>query len=405
MLKKFFSGFYKGEARLIVPPVAMVEREFGFLLSDGRMIRHKGFRSSEELWSFLGNTSISDAYYSSAYYDSPEAGMDVKGWQGADLIFDIDADHIPTKCDKVHDEWVCLSCGFTGKGNTPEQCPGCGGQKFNTKTWPCTQCLEDAKTETIKLLDMLEKDFGFSPKELHTFFSGHRGYHVHIESDKVKMLDTGSRKEIVDYVTGQGLDMGFSNLQNVTKQETALPRPPKLGDPGWRGRLARRIYDFILEADANDCEQLGLKKKPIEILLQNRNTILRSWESTGPFRAVRGIGYETWKKIVDSCIFASTAKIDTVVTTDTHRLIRMSGTLHGKTALKKVEFEPSKIVDFDPFKQAVAFKRGTMTVSVSSAPSFRLGDDEFGPYENCRVELPTAAALLLICKERAEVTD
>jgi DNA primase small subunit len=97
------------------------------------------------------------------------------------------------------------------------------------------------------------------------------------------------------------------------------------------------------------------------------------------------------------------AKIDTVVTTDIHRLIRLAGTLHGKTGLRKVEFPVKCLEDFDPFKEAVAFKEGVVKVFVSDAPEFRLGGNVFGPYKSQTVELPTAAAVLLICRGRAKV--
>jgi DNA primase small subunit len=97
------------------------------------------------------------------------------------------------------------------------------------------------------------------------------------------------------------------------------------------------------------------------------------------------------------------AKIDTVVTTDIHRLIRMNGTLHGKTGLKKVQFPASALHDFDPFVGAVAFKKGAVKVLVSDAPEFRVGGETLGPYKNQTVTLPTAAAVMLICKRRAEV--
>ena len=41
---------------------------------------------------------------------------------------------------------------------------------------------------------------------MHVFFSGHRGYHVHIENEAVRSLDAMARKEIVDYVTGLRLN-------------------------------------------------------------------------------------------------------------------------------------------------------------------------------------------------------
>jgi hypothetical protein len=77
--------------------------------------------------------------------------------------------------------------------------------------------------------------------------------------------------------------------------------------------------------------------------------------------------------------------------------------LHGKTGFKKVEFPVAHIRDFDPLKSAVVFKNGTVTVLVSYAPEFRVADEVFGPYKDQEVELPTAAAMLLICKGRAEV--
>ena len=92
-----------------------------------------------------------------------------------------------------------------------------------------------------------------------------------------------------------------------------------------------------------------------------------------------------------------------MVTTDIHRLIRMNCTLHGKTGLKKVEFPAKNFQDFDPFSGAVAFKKGETKVLVSDAPEFRLGGQTLGPYKNQTVTLPAAAAVMLICKRRAEV--
>jgi hypothetical protein len=46
-----------------------------------------------------------------------------------------------------------------------------------------------------------------------------------------------------------------------------------------------------------------------------------------------------------------------------------------------------------------------MPVFVLDAPKFELDDQTFGPYKNQKVELPTVAAVLLICKRRAEVAE
>ncbi|MFX0198427.1 MAG: hypothetical protein ACFFCW_20090, partial [Candidatus Hodarchaeota archaeon] len=119
------------------------------------MLRHKVFRSVGALRSSLKTIVPSDVYYSSSYYEKPKEEMKAKGWLGADLIFDIDADHIPTPCTKVHDTWVCSNCGAVSRGASPKKCPTCGERKFNEKTWPCEVCLGSAKTEAIKLMDIL----------------------------------------------------------------------------------------------------------------------------------------------------------------------------------------------------------------------------------------------------------
>jgi DNA primase small subunit len=398
-----FSEFYKGAAADIPLPSSVSQREFAFLLLKERvMVRHRSFAGINGFKSFLSETVPSDVYHSCAYYENPEAEMDKKSWLGADLVFDIDADHIPTSCNKIHDEWRCANgdCGFSGKGITPEACLICGGQKFDAKTWPCDLCLDSAKEETAKLMDMLEDDFGFSSKELHVFFSGHRGYHVHVENAAVKTLDAGGRKEIVDYVYGLGLAI-------LAKKPKGKPRRRHttsvfgLHNFGWNKRLKLGIRKFILNATKEDLRCAGIRS--YAAVLQNKEAILKRCLEENRWDSVKGVSVETWTRIAEHVKNLESAKIDTVVTTDIHRLIRMAGTLHGKTGLKKVEFPAARLADFDPFKEAVAFKEGVVKVCVSDAPEFRLGGNVFGPYRRQVVELPTGAAVLLICKGRAEV--
>src|SRR2546427_653553 len=116
-------------------------------------------------------------------------------------------------------------------------------------------------------------------------------------------------------------------------------------------------------------------------------------------RLFKGIGVSTWKSLVTKSV--ERAKIDTVVTTDVHRLIRFSGTLNAHTGLLAMRVPEEGIDEFDPFTQAVAFQ-GQMKVRVKESPKFRIGERSFGPYRDEMVELPSAAAMLLLCKHRAE---
>ena len=408
-----FCAFYKKSSYVFPSPVGFSEREFAFLLFKERvMVRHKGFASPTALGFFIRDRIPSDVYHSCAYYENPEAEMEKKGWQGADLVFDIDADHIPTSCNKIHDEWTCSSpeCGitggFSGKGITPDACPICGGVKFETKTWACDLCIDSTRQETRKLLDMLMNDFGFSENEIHTYFSGHRGYHIHVENEAVRSLDTMARKEIVDYVSGIGLELFSKARKERSKAKgKASAHAFSLGDYGWKRRLKNGMRKFIVDASKEDLVNVGIMKRSSDAIFKNKEAVLKRCLEENRWSSVKGVGVETWTRLAEHVKDLESAKIDTVVTTDIHRLIRANGTLHGKTGLLKVEFPVKDLDDFDPFKEAVAFKEGTAKVLVSDAPEFRLGGETFGPYKKQQVLLPTAAAVLLICKGRAEVLN
>jgi len=400
-----FADYYKQHSASILPPSSLKRREFGFFLLEKRvMLRHKGFMNVGGLRSSLCTIVPSDVYYSSAYYERPEEEMKAKGWLGADLIFDIDADHIPTPCATVHDLWVCTGCGASGRGKHPPTCPACGGIKFKEKTWPCEVCLEAAKAEAIKLVDVLIEDFGFSSEVLTVAFSGHRGYHVHVESEAVRGLDSLARKEIVDYVMGIGLEAEFHGLGKSSSPDRRVSGPD-LNDRGWRGRVAKGTYDFLLTASKEEIEKAGLDKRNVKLLIMHSEAILESWTKKGPWGVVKGITPETWRKIAQYGVEKQSVKIDSVVTPDINRLIRLSNSLHGKTGLKKIEFPITGIEDFDPLKSAIAFKEGEVTVRVSEAPQFRVEDEIYGPFERQKVELPTAAALMLLCKGVAKVVQ
>jgi DNA primase small subunit len=109
--------------------------------------------------------------------------------------------------------------------------------------------LELVKRETLKLLGFLTADFGFSENVIHVAFSGGRGYHIHIRDPRIFTLGGDERREIVDYLTGRGLDLesfiakhkiiGGHGIEVVS----ALRCPPE-NAPGWGGRLNHAFISF-----------------------------------------------------------------------------------------------------------------------------------------------------------------
>jgi len=361
-LKNKFSEYYEKNLGKIRAPECLDNREFGFLLfKKGVMVRHKGFKTIESARNYMKMINPSDIYYSTAYYEKPEAPMDKKNWLGADLVFDIDADHLETSCRILHDKWICENCGYSGKGIAPNSCLKCGTERLKTDSWVCEKCLDEAKKEVLKLIDMLISDFGLQPNNLHSYFSGHRGYHLHVNAEQTRMLGDDERKEIVDYILGVGLDVQLYNLKNI---ETML-KELELNESGWKGRITRGYYRHLNE----------IKKGSRQAKFKH-------------------------KEILRKIITENSARIDTVVTTDTHRLIRMPETLHGKTGLRAVKVDINNLEGFDPFKESLAWK-GNMNVFVLESPRFRIKDEEYGPYKKEKVNLPTTAAILLLCKGKA----
>jgi DNA primase small subunit len=401
-VREIFTKYYEAHCNEIMPPSSLEQREFGFILNKEKMmIRHKNFSSPHELRRFIVTNTPSDVYYSSAYYEHPTEPMERKNWLGADLVFDIDSDHLDTPCKKEHDFWTCEICGNSGRGEKPAICSNCKGTKFKMEAWLCENCLDAAKNEAEKLLDFLTSDLGFQPEKTMTCFSGQRGYHVHIEESEIRLLNQDGRREIADYITATGIKVESHGFGDTG----AKRRGPSLDDLGWSGRITRGVYDILSLTSVEEFQNVfGLPKNTAKSLGTRRNTILQAMEQAIQWQA-GNVSQEAWKMLASRAARKQASLIDTVVTTDIHRLIRLPQTLHGKTGLKSVQVPAERLQSFDPLRDAVAFKEGTLQVFVNDAPSFRIEDEVFGPYYQELVEIPMAAAVYLLCKKAAKLID
>lgn len=395
-VKKMFKKYYAkwdGE-----PPKDYGMREYAFIPSrKGDVVRHKAFDTWDEVREFLRKNAPLHVFYSSAYYLQPSVpDMDAKEWVGADLIFDIDVDHIYTPCKEEHDKWMCLDCGTVGKGVLPEACPKCSSKRMDAKTWFCDKCLEAAKEETIKLVeDYLIQDFGFSPKEVSIIFSGRRGFHVHVENDIVKNLDQRARREIVDYVKGIGLAM-------PSKKRKVLV--PTLNASGWHGRMAKGVYELINSHSVEDLVGLlGLKRSPqLEEVIKDLAKML---EECRDYPVLKGMALKVWLKAIEKAVEYKRCEVDERVTTDIKRLIRLPGTLHGGTGLIVMKVALKDVETFNPYMHAVAFKKDNVKVRILSMPRITFLGQDWGPYNDEEVELPLGLAIYLLCSDNAIIND
>ncbi|WP_336037830.1 DNA primase small subunit PriS [Halobacterium yunchengense] len=329
-LRGRFGDFYRRND-VVLPPRAD-DREWGYIPwtsgPDTTMVRHKSTLDLGNTAAFLERERPRHVYFSAGFYENPGAStMEAKGWRGSDLVFDLDADHLPN---------VTL-----GEDSYAEMLAKC-------------------KDALYRLLDFLETDFGF--EDLTVAFSGGRGYHVHVRDDGVHDLEREQRREIVDYVRGNELE-----LETLVREETVegigLKNPTTKrvlpADGGWGRRVTDRLGEFaddLLdrgEDDAvaylSDFEGVGEKSARAIYNAVDNNTAAVERGNVDVHPAFLKVARRSVAETVD----AEQAAIDEPVTTDTNRLIRLPGTLHGGSGLRVRRLSREQLDDFEPLVDAV----------------------------------------------------
>ncbi|MFX1557081.1 MAG: DNA primase small subunit domain-containing protein [Promethearchaeota archaeon] len=408
-LKRIFQVYYK-EKKSEIPLVNLFnQREFGFIPWDKMvMIRHKHFNEPDDFKNYLINYPPKHVYSSGTLYNDPaNPNMKEKGYLGCDFLIDIDVDHFFTPCKKNHDLWYCNDCDKSGSGMPPNKCPKCGNNKFQSISWICEDCLHIAKNEILKLVnDFLIPDFGIQENELNITFSGHRGYHLKIETETIRALTSSQRREIVDYLTGDNISYDLLGLDDLESDLGLLEQ-----NIDWSQKIVKKIK-YILQNYQNDVliellrqPKFGLTNEIIEYILNNKESFLKSlWN-------IKGLGPKTWHTFLKGIIKDVGAEIDKPVSIDVHRLIRYPGSLHGKTGFKVQQLDLKELENFNPLDEEneeidpiVFFSKNQNSkkykVNEKIIPALKIKGEKFGPYKKDEIiNIPHHVAVFLLCKE------
>ena len=398
-ITRMFSKHYR-ETNLAMPD-RFSKREFGFMFYDRQgMFRHTAFPTRASLKKYLIEHTPAHAYYSCAYYEKPDAPtMPEKKWLGADLIFDLDADHVE-----------------------------------GTQDLPYERMLERVKQEVVRLIDeFLLGDLGVPENELRIAFSGGRGYHVHISSPKVLRLSSHERREIVDYVTGTDLDIDwvfppkpfeigrFKDRVDSDKKRTM----PSIQDGGWRRRIRKGINSLLEEMEsmepADGQQRLAelfkeskrdIGKKTVAGLYEDLFAGKPGKRGVDRMRADDTFEVFSEKRHADAFLDLVDMRIrgrmkgetDEPVTSDIKRLIRLPTSLHGKTGFEVVPLTREALTDFDPFKDAVssAFGDDEVTIMCDKPCTVTLKGQEYALSAG-KNNVPEFVAVHLVCRRQARV--
>ena len=348
--------------------------------------RHRGFRKPEDLIAHVIRKIPKSCFYSTAYYRDPnERLMKDKGLQGADLIFDLDGDHLPGVTD----------------GDFPAMMHVIQEQAYQLWT------------------DFLEPEFGFDEQYLQVTFSGHRGFHLHYRSPDIWELDSQARREIVAHIKGEGADVS-----------TIIQGP----DSAWKRRIISGVDAVIHKLDMAhegnrqvlkelkgiiDSRGSGVGEKRLlsiaeKIQDQGRRQRLVEGYTSGKLSTQFGGNLD---KIFNDLVIGDKAVVlgnagetDEVVTIDLKRVIRWPTSLHGKSGLRVVEFpvnrlDPHGTNAFDPLTEAVPWKMGPKDVKVRAIRSdvrYRIGTSESQLDAGEIYEVDEATATFLVLKKWAE---
>lgn len=368
-LRQRFLRYYQ-TGHLIVPP-ALEEREWGFIFFDPsypeiRMCRHLAFGGKREIIDYLRGMVPAHAFYSCAYYASPSAPtMAEKSWNGADLIFDLDADHI-------------------ARG-------------------PYHLMLERVKEETEKLISMLTAELGFDERSIEVVFSGGRGYHLHIRDLAVRGWGSQERREIIDYVCGIGIN------------PRSLLAPDHYPTTGWSPRYRDALVSYLRwlgtlsreEAVGKIATLEGVGTRAASTFIERLPVILSMLheQTTGPLlknRIMRVVLSESNEEF-SKRLRERAALADEPVTTDIKRLIRMPSSLHGGSGLRVTPLTVRDLHSFDPLIDAVIFGDREVSVEPQGDLTMQLLGNTYKVTKGKISTVPEALAVFLCCRGVGEI--
>ena len=389
-LLKAFRKYYRVNTPIL--PDRFTRREFGFMFFDRTYVqRHMSFTRPEDLHRFMLGQVPSHSYYSTSYYRKPDAPtMDEKGWMGAELIFDLDADHLE-----------------------------------GAATMTYAEMLLQIRSEMINLVDsFLLGDLGFSEDQVHITFSGGRGYHAHVRTPDVMGLGTHERRELVDYITGTGLNIDWvfpynrvatSQVVTGTGVRTNVAKDrliPPADSGGWKLRMRNGLMDVV--NDICDTDVKAVKREYPSIKGSNAQTIAKAQEE---LRKSRGVLFQKntmavlspstqnilVKIMKEDVAYRLSGEVDEPVTADIKRLIRLPGSVHGKSGLRVTPITRSQLTDFDPLQMAVPEEYSDDPVKITMRRPSEL--DMKGEHFRLEgeTEVPEFAAVFLIGRKMADI--
>tara|TARA_B110000881_G_C18575603_1_gene518339 strand:+ start:425 stop:1399 length:975 start_codon:yes stop_codon:yes gene_type:complete len=318
-----------------------------------------------------------------------------KEWLGADLIFDLDGDHLPGVSDRDFPTMINL---------------------IQEQAWSLWS-------------DFLEPEFGFKEEHVQTSFSGHRGFHIHVRDPNLFHLDSNARRELVNHIRGEGINIQttlsgtdsswkkrveigtqavIKKLQSISEQKS--PNSPEMKHfseiLASRSNFSDNKIKFsspkTISSKISQLAEYSVDDSRISRLQEDQNLLVFGESLTPLF----------WELVKgdSSVVLGNAGETDEAVTVDIKRVIRCVGSLHGKCGLRVTDFplnrlNPHNSKSFDPLNEAIVFKGNSLSKLklIAEDVTVSLGGIEVHGNIGDIVEVNESLATFLILKGWAEV--
>ncbi len=305
--------------------------------------RHRAFSTDTSLVDFLKQRGPHSCFHSTAYYRRPnERKMIDKDWRGADLIFDLDGDHLPGVSDADFPAMIGL---------------------IQEQAWSLWN-------------NFLEPEFDMKREHAQFTFSGHRGFHIHVRDPTLMGLDSNARREIVNYIRGEGLDVnavltgessGWHDRIEIG-MESVLHKLKVIAEGNGEAKpLLEEFYEILNNTSAKAARtsisrprikslaEAAQSEERVNRLKDDHNFAVFGKETNAFWNLVKGD---------NSVVLGTAGETDENVTVDVKRVIRYLGSLHGKCGLRVTEIpferlDPDSANAFDPLSEAIALTGGS----------------------------------------------
>lgn len=317
-------------------------REFAFQHwnQPGPNARDRSFGSEDELREALKILSPKAVYASNALYlDPANRDKNKKDLKSTDLAFDLDFTDLPLE-RKSDDFWSNI---------------------------------EEIAKDTALLVEETLPSLGISKECLLVTFSGGKGFHVRVNGEEYRSLTKNQRRQIQEYVVGKDLSPIFTfGYSRKNQQNRKISWNMK--QHGWQGHVSSACEEYfttIIDSDMPTAmafvkanwpyhesgKDSGKKKKcqdgtvsEIVQIIKNNPTIKNGGVIQSMFSKKTQFNY-----VKDSILQWAKSNhgpaIDLSVTQDLRRILRVPGSLHGKTGIPCMAISLEEVKDIEKIKQ------------------------------------------------------